>query len=64
VGLGHGLGLTIVAEGVEEPQQRASLLTTGCEQGQGFLFSGAVTAEETMGLFANQTPEYEGSLLA
>jgi diguanylate cyclase (GGDEF)-like protein len=63
VGLGHGLGLTIVAEGVEDPQQRASLLTTGCEQGQGFLFSGAVPAEETISLFANQTADYEGSLL-
>src|ERR1700722_19188133 len=38
VGLGHGLGLTIVAEGVAASEQRASLLTTGCEQGQGFLF--------------------------
>jgi diguanylate cyclase (GGDEF)-like protein len=63
VGLGHGLGLTIVAEGVEDSTQRASLLTTGCEQGQGFLFSGAVPAEETPSFFKNQTEDHAGSLL-
>jgi diguanylate cyclase (GGDEF)-like protein len=63
VGLGHGLGLTIVAEGVEDPEQRASLLTTGCEQGQGFLFSGAVPAEETTSFFSDQTTVHESSLL-
>jgi predicted signal transduction protein with EAL and GGDEF domain len=54
VGLGHGLGLTIVADGVEQSAQRASLLITGCEQGQGFFFSQAVPAEETIAFFANQ----------
>jgi EAL domain-containing protein (putative c-di-GMP-specific phosphodiesterase class I) len=54
VGLGDGLGLTIVADGVEAREQRASLLTTGCEQGQGFLFSKAVPAEDTTALFVNQ----------
>ena len=54
VGLGHGLGLTIIADGVEVSEQRTSLLTTGCEQGQGFFFSKAVPAEETMALFVNQ----------
>jgi EAL domain-containing protein (putative c-di-GMP-specific phosphodiesterase class I) len=48
VGLGHGLGLTVTAEGVEDPEQRASLLNAGCENGQGFFFSRALTAEETM----------------
>jgi EAL domain-containing protein (putative c-di-GMP-specific phosphodiesterase class I) len=52
VGLGHGLGLTIVADGVEQSSQRASLLSTGCERGQGF-FSQAVPAEQT-GFFATQ----------
>lgn len=51
VGLAHGLGLTIVADGVTETEQRVSLLATGCEQGQGGLFSGAIPAEETVGLF-------------
>jgi len=51
VGLGHGLGLTIVADGVDASEQRTSLLTSGCEQGQGFFFSKAVPAEETMEFF-------------
>jgi diguanylate cyclase (GGDEF)-like protein len=51
VGLAHGLGLAIVADGVREPGQRASLLASGCEQGQGVLFSQAIAAEETLGLF-------------
>jgi EAL domain-containing protein (putative c-di-GMP-specific phosphodiesterase class I) len=55
VGLGHGLGLTIVADGVAAAEQRASLLTTGCEQGQGFLFSKAIPAEDTRAFFANRS---------
>jgi diguanylate cyclase (GGDEF)-like protein len=51
VGLAHGLGLTIVADGVHESGQRESLLATGCEQGQGFLFSHALPADETLVLF-------------
>jgi EAL domain-containing protein (putative c-di-GMP-specific phosphodiesterase class I) len=54
VGLGHGLGLTVTAEGVENTEQRVSLLTTGCEQGQGFLFSSAVPAEQTKGFFTHE----------
>lgn len=53
-GLGHGLGLKITAEGIEQPEQRHALLTQGCEQGQGFLFSRAVPAHETLG-FLNRT---------
>ena len=63
VGLGHGLGLTIIADGVEGSEQRASLLTTGCEQGQGFFFSRAVPAEETMTFFWNNVTNSEGSTL-
>jgi diguanylate cyclase (GGDEF)-like protein len=63
VGLGHGLGLAVVADGVEGSEQRASLLATGCEQGQGFFFSGAVPAEETMTFFANHTINRGASLI-
>ncbi len=37
VGLAHGLGIVIVAEGVETAQQRRLLADLGCEVGQGFL---------------------------
>jgi diguanylate cyclase (GGDEF)-like protein len=46
-GLGHGLGLTVTAEGIEQSGQRDALLKQGCERGQGFLFSRAVPADET-----------------
>jgi EAL domain-containing protein (putative c-di-GMP-specific phosphodiesterase class I) len=53
-GLGHGLGLVITAEGIEQSEQREALLKQGCERGQGFLFSRAIPAHETQG-FLNQT---------
>jgi len=53
-GLGHGLGLVITAEGIEQSGQRDALLKQGCQQGQGFLFSRAIPAHETQG-FLNQT---------
>ena len=48
VGLGHGLGLTVTAEGVEQSTQAAALLEQGCEQAQGFLYSGAIPAADTI----------------
>jgi diguanylate cyclase (GGDEF)-like protein/PAS domain S-box-containing protein len=39
VGLAHGLGLTVVAEGVERPDQLAQLRALGCAQAQGNLFA-------------------------
>ncbi len=47
VGLGSGLGLTVAAEGIDQTQQRASLLGSGCSQGQGHLFGTAVAADAT-----------------
>ncbi|WP_153040500.1 bifunctional diguanylate cyclase/phosphodiesterase [Actinoplanes sp. TFC3] len=41
----HALGLTCVAEGVEEPRQLGQLLAMGCARGQGYLFSPPVTAD-------------------
>ena len=42
VNLGRALHLEIVAEGVETEDQRQFLLSTGCEQYQGFLFAPAL----------------------
>ena len=44
--LARQLGLSTIAEGVEDAQQCAVLRDLGCEQAQGFLFSRAVPAEE------------------
>jgi diguanylate cyclase (GGDEF)-like protein len=56
VGLGSGLGLTVAAEGIDETQQRASLLGSGCAQGQGHLFGSAVSADATSMFFENVAP--------
>ena len=45
VGLGHNLGLKIVAEGVETLEQLEFLRATGCDMIQGFLMSRAVRAD-------------------
>lgn len=44
VSLGQGLGLDVVAEGVETPEQEAYLLAEGCRLGQGYLYGKAVPA--------------------
>jgi len=44
--LGHGLGLTVVAEGVETAEQLAFLAEQGCELVQGFYFSPPLPAGE------------------
>ncbi|BAZ40766.1 diguanylate cyclase/phosphodiesterase [Calothrix sp. NIES-4101] len=44
--LAHGLNLAVVAEGVETEEQRNLLRILNCELMQGYLFSGALPAEE------------------
>jgi len=44
VGLGQGMGLRIVAEGVEALDQLKALRAMGCERAQGFLFGEPVDA--------------------
>ncbi len=39
VHLGHALGMQVVAEGVETPQEEALLLRQGCDEIQGYLYS-------------------------
>jgi diguanylate cyclase (GGDEF)-like protein/PAS domain S-box-containing protein len=46
VQLGHGLGVTTVAEGLEHFEQFLALRRIGCEVGQGFYFSRPVPAEQ------------------
>jgi EAL domain-containing protein (putative c-di-GMP-specific phosphodiesterase class I) len=50
VGLGVGLGLEVIAEGVENEQQRSMLVDHGCDQAQGFLYGGAVSAAAALSL--------------
>jgi EAL domain-containing protein (putative c-di-GMP-specific phosphodiesterase class I) len=50
VTLAHNLGLEVIAEGIETPQQLTYLKTLGCEYGQGYLFSQPVDTETATAL--------------
>jgi EAL domain-containing protein (putative c-di-GMP-specific phosphodiesterase class I) len=46
IGMAHSIGLKVVAEGVETPEQADFLREHDCDELQGFLFGRAVPAEE------------------
>ncbi len=63
VGLAHSLDLTVVAEGVERPEQAACLEELGCDQIQGFLIAKALPPDEIEALFgACLLPKDEGGV--
>jgi diguanylate cyclase (GGDEF)-like protein/PAS domain S-box-containing protein len=52
ISLAHKLNMTVVAEGIETPEQFAILLDMKCEFGQGYLFSRPVPASEVVQLLS------------
>jgi diguanylate cyclase (GGDEF)-like protein len=46
VGLGAGLGMEVIAEGIESPEQVPVLRAVGCHLGQGYLWSRPISADE------------------
>ncbi len=50
IGLARGLGLQVVAEGVETERQAEILVELGCAQGQGFLYSPPVALDDLLRL--------------
>lgn len=54
--LAHGLGLSVVAEGVETPTQLKVLREQGCDQIQGWLHSKPMSAEEFAGMLQRYDP--------
>ena len=57
VGLGLAMGLRIIAEGIETPQHWQLLKDWGCHEGQGFLMSRPVKANEITKLL-DSTPDF------
>jgi EAL domain-containing protein (putative c-di-GMP-specific phosphodiesterase class I) len=55
IDLGKALGMTVVAEGVETPEQESFLRHQACDEMQGFLFSKPVTSEQISFLVQSKT---------
>jgi EAL domain-containing protein (putative c-di-GMP-specific phosphodiesterase class I) len=53
LGVGQSLSLSVVAEGIEEQGQKATLEAMGCEMAQGFLLGHPGTARDIEGLLAH-----------
>jgi diguanylate cyclase (GGDEF)-like protein len=48
VTLAHAIGMTVVAEGVEEPHQRTAIVNLGCDMAQGFLLAAPMGAADVV----------------
>jgi diguanylate cyclase (GGDEF)-like protein/PAS domain S-box-containing protein len=56
VALGHRLGMTVVAEGIETEDQARYLLGQGCDVGQGFWFGHSVPRDEVPAILHRRHP--------
>jgi diguanylate cyclase (GGDEF)-like protein len=54
LGLGRGLGIQVLAEGIETPEQKRRLAALGCEQGQGWLLGRPMPPEQVRALIAQE----------
>jgi len=48
IAMGQALGMNVIAEGVETPEQLAVLRSLGCDQVQGYLFAKPMPADELL----------------
>jgi diguanylate cyclase (GGDEF)-like protein/PAS domain S-box-containing protein len=55
INLSRSLGMIVIAEGVERPDQLQFLKERGCDKAQGYLFSPPVTADELLALLKKDT---------
>jgi EAL domain-containing protein (putative c-di-GMP-specific phosphodiesterase class I) len=53
--LGHGLGISITAEGIETPEQLAELRDMGCAIGQGFFWAKPLSSLDLGGLLQEKS---------
>jgi EAL domain-containing protein (putative c-di-GMP-specific phosphodiesterase class I) len=54
IGLGHSLGMSTTAEGVETEEQLQAVREQGCNEVQGFLFSPPLEPGEVLALLARE----------
>jgi PAS domain S-box-containing protein len=58
IGLGHSLGMSTVAEGVEGQDEADMLISLGCDIGQGWLYGRAVPANEITTQLSAENPPW------
>lgn len=56
VSLAHKLEMSVVAEGIETPKQKAILIDMGCDYGQGYLFARPMPKADVDALMAGRNP--------
>jgi len=54
ISMAHKLGLKVVAEGVEVPEQKNYLMGHHCDRMQGYLFSKPLSKEKALKMLFNQ----------
>jgi EAL domain-containing protein (putative c-di-GMP-specific phosphodiesterase class I) len=54
IGLGHSLGMSTTAEGVETEEQLEAVREQGCNEVQGFLFSPPLEPSQVLSLLARE----------
>jgi diguanylate cyclase (GGDEF)-like protein len=54
--MGSALGLDVIAEGIERPEQLGLLRSAGCRQGQGFLFARPQPLPDFLAMMRNGPP--------
>ncbi len=59
--IAHSMGLKVVAEGVETPEQLEQLVEMGCEEAQGYLFSVPVSEQDVPALLSSRIIHPPGS---
>jgi diguanylate cyclase (GGDEF)-like protein len=61
IDLGHNMGLTVVAEGIEDRQCWEMLQALGCDEGQGYFFSKPLSAPQLEDWFRRQNAAVQAS---
>ncbi|MCO8270817.1 EAL domain-containing protein [Actinoplanes sp. TRM 88003] len=56
INLAQALGLTVIAEGIEDPAHRDLLARLGCPLGQGYLYSSPVDGTEALSQMTDRLP--------